>query len=226
MWNILRRIMAAPDLRNKVLFTLAMLLVFRVLAQIIVPLTPAELSRLHELFTNNSHQNLNQLINLQDIFAGGSLRTFSIVALGVYPYITATIVMQLLTPIIPALQNMQQTQGEAGRLRFSQITRIVTVPLAFLQALAQSAIYVNARVLDPATFNLFGPNWLATLAILVSLTTGTLILVWLGELITEHGIGNGISLIIFAGIVSGMPSQVRQWYLETIPKRGLPAVLS
>ncbi len=211
MWERLRSIWTVPDLRNKILFTLGMLLVFRILAHVTVPLTPTEQQNLVKLFSGSGDQNLGQLLGLLDVFSGGSLQTFSIVALGVYPYITATIVMQLLQPIIPALQNLS-AQGEAGRLRFSQITRIIAVPLAFLQALGQTAIFVRANVLDPSTFGLFGPNWLETLSILLSLTAGTMILVWIGELITEKGIGNGISLIIFGGIVSRLPQLVTQGY--------------
>src|SRR6266487_853644 len=212
MWERLRSIWTVPDLRNKILFTLGMLLIFRILAHITVPLTATEQQNLIKLFNNgSSNQDLGQLLGLLDVFSGGSLQTFSIVALGVYPYITATIVMQLLQPIIPALQNLS-AQGEAGRLRFSQITRIIAVPLAFLQALGQTAIFVRAGVLDPSTFGLFGPNWLETLSILLSLTAGTMILVWIGELITEKGIGNGISLIIFGGIVSRLPQLVVQGY--------------
>ena len=219
MWERLRSIWTVPDLRNKILFTLGILLVFRVLAHITVPLTAAEQQNLVKLFSTNSGNNLGQLLGLLDVFSGGSLQTFSIVAFTVYPYITATIVMQLLQPIIPALQNLSQ-QGEAGRLRFSQITRILTVPLAFLQALGQTAIYEKAGVLDPTTFGLFGPNWLETLAILMSLTAGTMILVWLGELITENGIGNGISLIIFGGIVSRIPQLFSQGYLAATSTTG------
>lgn len=219
MWERLRSIWTVPDLRNKILFTLGMLLIFRLLANITVPLTHAEQQTLFSLFGNGSNNNLGQLLGLLDVFSGGSLKTFSVVALGVYPYITSTIVMQLLTPIIPALQNLQ-TQGEAGRLRFSQITRLITVPLAFLQALGQAAIYVQAGVLNSSTFSLFGPNWLETLAILLSLTTGTMILVWIGELITEHGIGNGISLIIFAGIVTGLPANIQQTYVNATSSSG------
>src|SRR5712691_4820393 len=219
MWERLRSIWTIPDLRNKILFTLGMLLIFRILAHITVPLTAAEQQNLLKLFATSGGNNLGQLLGLLDVFSGGSLQTFSIVAFGVYPYITATIVMQLLQPIIPALQNLSQ-QGEAGRLRFSQITRIIAVPLAFLQALGQTAIFVNANVLDPATFNLFGPNWLQALAILVSLTAGTMILVWLGELITENGIGNGLSLIIFAGIVSGLPGYIKQDFLTSSSSNG------
>ena len=211
MWERLRSIWTIPDLRKKILFTIAMLLIFRVLAHITVPLSPAEQKALTGLFSGSGgNQNLGQLLGLLDVFSGGSLQQFSIVAMGVYPYITATIVMQLLQPIIPALENMMR-EGEAGRLKFSQITRIITVPLAFLQALGQAAIFERANVLS--NFNLFSSQfWLESLAILITLTTGTMILVWLGELITENGIGNGISIIIFGGIVSRIPSFIQSGF--------------
>ena len=210
MWEKLRSIWTVPDLRKKILFTLGMLLVFRILAHITVPLTHAELQNLNNLFASNGNQSLTQLLGLLDVFSGGSLQQFSIVALGVYPYITATIVMQLLQPIIPALDNMMR-EGEAGRMRFSQITRIVTVPLAFLQAIGSAALFVKYNVLT--NFNLFnGSTWLESLSILLSLTAGTMILVWIGELITEKGIGNGISIIIFGGIVSRIPQFIQQGY--------------
>jgi preprotein translocase subunit SecY len=210
MWERLRSIWTIPDLRKKILFTLAMLLIFRVLAHITVPLTPAEQKNLAGLFSSSGNQNLSQLLGLLDVFSGGSLQQFSIVALGVYPYITATIVMQLLQPIIPSLENMMR-EGEAGRLRFSQITRLITVPLAFLQALGQAAIFERSNVLT--NFSLFSPSyWLESLAILITLTAGTMILVWVGELITENGIGNGISIIIFGGIVSRIPSFIQSGF--------------
>src|SRR5579885_78353 len=213
MWERLRSIWTVPDLRNKILFTLGMLLIFRVLASITVPLTHAQAQALAKLFSgSSSNNNLGQLLGLLDVFSGGSLQHFSIVAMGVYPYITATIVMQLLQPIIPALQNLSM-QGEAGRLKFSQITRIITVPLAFLQALGQCAIFQKANVLQ--NFSLVNPQYmLETYSILLTLTAGTMILVWLGDLITENGIGNGISLIIFGGIVSTLPSYVQQGYVS------------
>jgi preprotein translocase subunit SecY len=211
MWERLRSIWTIPDLRKKILFTLAMLLIFRVLAHITVPLSPTEQKALGGLFSSSGgNQNLGQLLGLLDVFSGGSLQQFSIVALGVYPYITATIVMQLLQPIIPSLENMMR-EGEAGRLRFSQITRIIAVPLAFLQALGQAAIFERANVLT--NFNLFSSTyWLESLVILITLTAGTMILVWIGELITENGIGNGISIIIFGGIVSRIPSFVQSGF--------------
>src|SRR5579875_3685327 len=201
MWDKLRSIWTIPDLRNKILFTLMILLITRVLANIPVPLSGSEYTALTNLFSNPSsgNQNLAQLLGLLDVFSGGSLSKFSIVALGVYPYITATIVMQLLMPIIPALENMN-SEGEAGQLKVNQITRIITVPLAFLQALGQCAIFVQKDVLT--SFNLFDGSTL------LALTAGVMIMVWIGELITENGIGNGISLIIFAGIVSGIPTLI------------------
>src|SRR5438128_3295942 len=211
MWERLRSIWTIPDLRKKILFTLVTLLVFRVLAHIPVPLTHTEEQALANLFSANGNQNLSQLLGLLDVFSGGSLQQFSIVALGVYPYITATIVMQLLMPIIPALEDMNR-EGEAGRLRFSQITRIVTVPLAFLQAIGNTAIFVRFGVLT--NFSLFDPKYaLESWAIVLSLVAGTMVLVWIGELITENGIGNGISIIIFGGIVSRIPGLIQQGYL-------------
>ncbi len=147
MWERLRTIWAVPDIRNKLLFTMAILLIFRLLAYITVPLSGAEQQNLVKLFSNGGGQGLGQLLGLLDVFSGGSLKTFSIVALGVYPYITATIVMQLLQPIVPSLQKLSM-EGESGQLKFAQITRIISVPLAFLQALGQCAIYVQAGVLD------------------------------------------------------------------------------
>ncbi len=219
MWERLRSIWTIPDLRKKILFTIAMLLIFRVLAHITVPLSPTEQKALAGLFTSSGgNQNLGQLLGLLDVFSGGSLQQFSIVALGVYPYITATIVMQLLQPIIPALENMMR-EGEAGRLKFSQITRIISVPLAFLQALGQAAIFERANVLT--NFNLFSSQyWLESLAILITLTAGTMILVWLGELITENGIGNGISIIIFGGIVIRIPSFIQSGFTASSSSSG------
>ena len=218
MWERLRSIWTVPDLRNKILFTLGILLVFRVLSHIPVPLTAAEQTALRNLFTTNQGQNIGQLLGLLDVFSGGSLQYFSIVAMSVYPYITATIVMQLLQPIIPALQNLA-SQGEAGRLRFSQITRIIAVPLAFLQAFGQCALFQKEGVLT--NFSVIDPQYaLESWTILITLTAGTMILVWLGELITEHGIGNGISIIIFGGIVSRLPSFVQQGYVSATTGSG------
>jgi preprotein translocase subunit SecY len=224
MWERLRSIWTVPDLRNKILFTLGILIVFRALSNISVPLNHDEQKALLSNFgANAGNQPLSQIFGLLDVFSGGSLDKFSIVGLAVYPYITATIVMQLLQPIIPALQSLSM-QGESGRLRFSQITRIVTVPLAFLQALGQCALYQQAKVLT--NFSLFDPQYaLGTWSILVTLTAGVMLLVWLGELITEKGIGNGISLIIFANIVSRIPQFVTTGY-QTATGNGGSGIVS
>lgn len=218
MWDKLRSIWTIPDLRKKILFTLMILLITRILANIPVPLTNDETKNLVHLFSAGGNQNLTQLLGLLSVFSGGSIQKFSIVALGVYPYITATIVMQLLQPIIPALENIMR-EGEAGRLKFNQITRVITVPLAFLQALGQAAIFVRFNVLT--NFSLFDPTaWQESLSILMALTSGTLIMVWLGELITESGIGNGISLIIFAGIVSNLPGTISSGWNSSVAGGG------
>lgn len=224
MWERVRSVWTIPDLRNKILFTIAMLLLSRVLAHITVPLTPDEQSKLIDLFKTNSNGGLGQLLGLLDVFSGGSLKTFSIVPFGVYPYITATIVMQLLQSVIPALQNLA-TQGEAGRLKFSQITRLITVPLAFLQALGQAAVFQRAGVLT--NFSLVDPQYaLESWSIVIAIMTGTMILVWLGELITEKGIGNGISLIIFAGIVAGIPQAIQGEYVALTSSGNGAAIVS
>ncbi|HEX9414672.1 MAG TPA: preprotein translocase subunit SecY [Ktedonobacterales bacterium] len=205
MWERLRSIWTIPDLRNKILFTISMLLVFRLMAH--VPVPGVDSATLQSALSKNS--GLNQVFGLLDLFSGGSFQsTFSVVAMGVYPYITASIVVQLLQPIIPRMAALSR-EGESGRNRLSQITRYLAVPLALLQAFGQIAILVKANAISQTSFGLFNAQTLIpSLAILISLTAGTMFLVWLGELITENGIGNGISLIIFAGIVSRLPQSV------------------
>ncbi len=194
-----------PDLRRKLLFTIALLVVFRIEAHVPVP----NVNRT-ALSTVINHQSLLQLLN---IFSGGSLQTFSIVALGVYPYITASIVMQLLIGVVPALTELQK-EGEYGRNKINQYTRLLTVPLAIIQGYGQM-VALNNYTSTPIfkDFGLFhGSTVFPTLEVLVSLAAGTVFAMWLGELITENGIGNGISLIIFAGIVSRLiPAFIQQW---------------
>jgi preprotein translocase subunit SecY len=149
---------------------------------------------LQELFERN------QLLGMLDLFSGGAMRNFSIAAMGVYPYITASIVMQLLVPVIPQLRNLSQ-EGESGRRRVNQFTHWLTIPLAALQGYAQLALLRGQGAIGAA-------GALPTVAIIASMTAGTIFLVWLGELITERGIGNGVSIIIFGGIVAGLPEMV------------------
>lgn len=186
------------DLRRKILFTLAILIIFRFIATIATP--GVDRQALDDLLDNN------QLLGMLNLFSGSTLSNFSIVALGVYPYITASIIMQLLTPIIPRLNELSQ-EGQQGRNRINQYTHWITVPIAFLQAYGQCILMQQSGVLSD--FGLFDSDtWLNSLAILITLVAGTILLVWMGELITENGIGNGVSIIIFGGIVAKLPSTV------------------
>src|SRR2546430_11622626 len=197
MFQALIDALRTPDLRNKILFTLGMILVFRFLAH--VPLPGVNQDQLNALLQNN------QLINLLDLFSGGGLARFSIVALGVNPYINASIIMTLLNQTIPALERLSK-EGEYGRNKINQYTRVLTVPLALLQGIGVAVFMQRQGVL-----NAFGPDALApTLSLLASLTAGTIILMWLGELIRERGIGNGLRFIIFAGIVGRPPNTVER----------------
>jgi preprotein translocase subunit SecY len=196
-----------PDLRRRILFTLGILVVFRFVANI--PLPGVNTEALEELFSQN------QFLGMLDLFSGGAMRNFSIVAMGVYPYITASIIMQLLVPVIPRLQALSR-EGEAGRNKINVYTHWLTVPLAALQGYAQ--LVLLTRGADPAV-DQAGP--LTTATIILSLTAGTLFLVWLGELITERGIGNGISMIIFAGIVAGLPQMIQRGFLAKEEMLGL-----
>jgi preprotein translocase subunit SecY len=196
-----------PDLRRRLLFTIGMLVVFRFVAH--VPLPGVNLAALHQLFERN------QLLGMLDLFSGGAMRNFSVAAMGVYPYITASIVMQLLVPVIPALRNLSQ-EGEAGRNRVNQFTHWLTIPLAALQGYAQLALMRSQGAVAQA-------EALPTVAIILSMTAGTVFLVWLGELITERGIGNGVSIIIFGGIVASLPQAVGQ---ATIAMTNIPGLIA
>ena len=186
-----------PDLRRRILITVGILVVFRFVAH--VPLPGVNLDALQELFESNA------LLGMLDLFSGGAMKQFSVAAMGVYPYITASIIMILLVPVIPQLQALSQ-EGEAGRNRINMITHWLTIPLAGLSGYGQLVLLQRAGAVDS-----HAP--LATAAIVVSLIAGTIFLVWLGELITEYGIGNGISIIIFGGIVAGYPQMIQQGFL-------------
>lgn len=196
-----------PDLRFRILFTLGILVVFRFFAHVPVPGVDREaLAAAFEA---------NPLLGFLDLFSGGALRNLSIAALGVYPYITASIILQILTPIIPALKNLSQ-EGEGGRQAINRYTHYLTVPLAFLQGFGQLNLFASGFSTSggAAISGIgLGADTLNTLTILFAMTAGTMLLVWMGELVTEKGIGNGISLIIFAGIVSTLPQVAGQLWL-------------
>jgi len=186
-----------PDVREKLFFTFAMLVVFRFLSH--VPLPNVNQQALTGAFNGNS------LLGFLNLFSGNALRHLSVAALGVYPYITASIVMQILVPVVPRLTALSK-EGEQGQKRIQLYTHWMTVPLALLQGYAQLSILAQPGTSAITHFG-FGSadNILPTLATLASVVAGTLFLVWIGELITERGIGNGVSVIIFGGIVAGIP---------------------
>jgi preprotein translocase subunit SecY len=195
------------DLRWKLLFTLAMLVVFRFVAH--VPIPAVDSDALGALARGD--EQLPALLGMLDIFSGGALRNVSIAMLGVYPYITASIIMQLLVPVIPRLQALSR-EGEEGRRKINQYTHWLMVPMCLLQGYGQLVVLqrtaVNVNGVETPLVSGIGLSsdlWLSTLAMLFTLTAGTVFLVWLGERITERGIGNGISIIIFGGIVSALP---------------------
>jgi preprotein translocase subunit SecY len=195
MYEKLTQIWKIKDLRNKILFILGMLVIFRFTAHI--PIPGVNLVALQKLFTDN------QVLGLMDIFSGGGLRSFSVVMMGVGPYITASIIFQLLAMIYPKLEEMQKE--ESGRQKINMWTRWLTVPLAAMQAYGMITILNRSShdiLGDVSNFNL--------IAMIISISAGTVFLMWLGELISEKQIGNGISLIIFAGIVAQLPEVIRQ----------------
>ncbi len=195
-----------PDIRRKILFTLGMLVIFRLIAS--VPVPGVDRGGIRDYIETN------QLLGMLNLFSGGGLNNFSIVALGVYPYITATIIMQLMTPIIPRLNELSQ-EGQQGRNVIDRYTHYITIPLALLQGYGQMLLFSSdqgGNLIE--NFGLFDRDtFLPTAALLITLTAGTMLLVWIGELITENGIGNGISVIIFGGIVASLPGAV--WGLLT-----------
>ncbi|MDQ2654931.1 MAG: preprotein translocase subunit SecY [Chloroflexota bacterium] len=193
-----------PDLRRRILFVLGMLVIFRFMASI--PLPGVNREGLQEFINNNA------LLGMLNLFSGSSLQNFSIVALGVYPYITATIIMQLMTPIIPTLNELSN-EGQGGRNKINQYTHWLTIPLALLQGYGQGTLF--ARQMGPdgrpliENFGFYSTqSTISTITTLVTMTAGTMLLVWIGELITEFGIGNGVSIIIFGGIVASLPGAV------------------
>lgn len=187
--NTLRNSFKSPEVRKKIIFTLAVFLVFRFFAH--VPVAGVDLAQLKNLFASN------QFLGLLNIFSGGTLANFSIMALGLNPYINASIIMQLLTMVFPKLEEMQK-EGDTGRKKISQYTRILTIPLAALQAIGMYALLKSQGII-------ISLSPIALISFILTMVAGTMLLVWLGEMITERGISNGISLLIFAGIVGQFP---------------------
>ena len=186
------------ELRRKILFTALIFLIFRVFAH--VPLPGVDLVKLRNLFATN------EFLGLLDIFSGGTLVNFSVMAIGLNPYINASIILQLLTVVFPSLEALSK-EGEYGREKINQYTRLLSVPLAAVQSLGMFALLRSQGIVET-------PPVLILISMIMSMTAGTMLLMWLGELISEFGIGNGISLLIFAGIVGRLPVTLGQTILS------------
>jgi len=189
-------------LRTRIFFILGILAIFRLFA--IIPIPGVDVGRLQSFFAGS------EFLNLLNIFSGGGLSNLSIVMLGVGPYITASIIMQLMTVMVPKLKALYQEEGEAGRRRFAQYSRMITVPLAAIQGYAFIKLLQGQGVLPQLSPNIF-------LVDIIVIVAGSMLLMWLGELITEFGIGNGVSLIIFAGIIAQLPTTISQFIFTFDP---------
>ncbi|MBU1448285.1 preprotein translocase subunit SecY, partial [Patescibacteria group bacterium] len=199
MWDKLRAAWRIKDIRNGLLFVTAAMVIFRITAHI--PLPGVDLEALDRFFQ------ANQVLGMLSMFSGGTIERFSIVAMGVAPYITASIIFQLLAMIVPSIEAIQK-EGESGQKRINQWTRMLTVPLAILQSFSLLTILRNSQFQI-----LTKSDTLHILILIISVTAGTVFLMWLGELISEKKVGNGISLMIFAGILAGLPQQASQLFI-------------
>lgn len=205
----LKIIFTEPAIRNRVLFVLAALVLFRLLATIPIPGVDAMM--LEQFFANN------EFLGLLNIFSGGGLANLSIVMLGVGPFITASIIMQLMTVMSPQLKSLYTEEGEAGRAKFTQYSRMLTLPLAVLQGFGFLTLLQSQGVIAGLSTFEFAVN-------VILIVAGSMLLMWIGELVTEFGVGNGVSIIIFAGIVAGLPATVSQ-LLFTFDPSQLPLYL-
>lgn len=194
MFAFFSKAFKVPELKRKLLFTLFVIIIFRILSH--VPIPGVDIASLRSLLEGNN------LLGLLNIFSGGSLRNFSIVTLGLNPYINASIIMQLMTMIFPSLEAMQK-EGEAGRQQINQYTRLLTVPLALIQGYSVYFLLKSQKIITSL-------NSFDLVVLILTLTAGTLLLMWIGELLTEYGVGQGISMLIFVGIVSSLPQAFGQ----------------
>ena len=197
MWQTIVQFFKHKDLRVRILWTLLLLVLFRIISHI--PIPGVDLTKLQDFFAQN------QFLGIMDIFSGGSLSNFSIALMGVAPYINASIILQLLTLVFPKLEALSK-EGEQGRQKINQYTRMLTVPLAILQSIGMYALLRSQGIISTL-------STVDIISFVATMTAGTMLLVWLGELISEKHIGNGISLIIFAGIIAGLPGAVQQTFL-------------
>jgi preprotein translocase subunit SecY len=202
MLSAFRNAFKIPDLRGKILFTVAIIAVYRLGSHLPVP--GVDFDAVHQFLENPSNQDPNSAFTLINLFSGGALTQFAIFALGIMPYITSSIIMQLLGVVIPRLEQLQK-EGESGRKKIQQYTRYVTVFLALLQSASIVQLAHNRGILPIDIFPGLTPGRFA-LAVM-TLTAGTALIMWLGELITQRGVGNGMSIIIFSAIVARLPAE-------------------
>ena len=206
MIQALRNAFKLPDVRNKLLLTGLILVIYQFAAH--VPVVGVNRAALDQVLNSDTAGGLIQTLNL---LSGGAVRNFSVIANGVYPYITASIIFQLLMPLIPRLEAIQREPG--GREKIQQYTYYLAIPMAILQSFAQIQVFSSRAIQGASSIPIidgFGSNLLLTVAVLATMTAGTMFAIWLGELITEQGIGNGISIIIFSGIVANAPANLLQ----------------
>lgn len=207
--NKLKIVFTDRELRNRILFVLGALVVFRLLAA--VPIPGIDTVKLSQFLSNN------QFFGVLNIFSGGGLSNLSIIMMGVGPYITASIILQLMTIMIPALKALNE-EGEAGKRKLTNYSRLLTVPLAALQGFGLLTLLAREGIVGDLSMM----GWVTSISVIIA---GSMLLMWIGELISEYGIGNGVSLLIFAGIVSSLPSQVSQ-LLFTFDVSQLPLYLA
>ncbi len=205
MIQAVRSAFALPDLRKKILFTLLILTIYRIAAHIPVP--GVDQTALNNLF--NTTSGVGALANVINLLSGGAVSNFSVLAMGVYPYITAQIILQLLVGVIPALERMMKEEGSAGRKKMETYTYILTVPMAMLSGIGQVRLFSTQGEIIK-NFGFAPDQLLPTLSVILTMTAGTFFAIWLGEAITEQGIGQGLSIIIFGGIVARLPQNIAQ----------------
>lgn len=217
MLQALRNAIALPEIRNKIVFTLFILVIYRLIAHVPVPgVNPEVLQQIRTAVEQGQAGGLGSIVGLLSLLSGGAVFNFSVLAMGVYPYVTASLILQLLIPVIPRLEELAK-EGDQGRRKINRLTYFLTVPMAALNAIGQVNIFesIGAQVTDGQRVL---PQWgldrpefiLPTIVTIVTMTAGTMFAVWLGELITEQGIGQGLSIIIFGGIVARIPSNLAQ----------------
>ena len=218
MLQTFRNALALPDLRKRIFFTLGILVLYQMAAH--VPVPGVNQAALESLLSGQGAA--SALANILNLLSGGAISNFSVLAMGVYPYITAQIIIQLLAGVIPSLERMLREEGSAGRKKLETYTFILAIPMALLSAIGQIRIFSSTG--QGEIIPGFGTEFLPTVAVLATMTAGTFFAIWLGQLITEEGVGQGISIIIFGGIVARIPNNIGQILAD--PQRAFVGIIA